>query len=47
VPETWEVCQFVDAEVFTAPRVARLSRHLPADKVAVVDRAVARIIAHE
>jgi hypothetical protein len=35
------------AEVYVARRVAKLSRHLPADKVHVVDTAVARVIAHE
>ena len=47
LPETWAVCLTGDAEVFIARRVAKLSRHLPADRVGVVDRAVARIIARE
>ena len=34
-------------EVFIARRVAWLSRHLPADRVGVLDTAIARIIAHE
>jgi hypothetical protein len=47
LPETWAVCVAGDAELFVARRVAKLSRHLPADRVGVVDRAVARIIAGE
>ena len=47
LPETWAVCEAGDAEIHIARRVAKLSRHLPADRVAVVDRAVARIIGHE
>ena len=47
LPETWAVCVAGEAEIFVARRVAKLSRHLPADRVGVVDRAVARIIAHE
>jgi hypothetical protein len=47
LPQTWEVCLAADADLYVARRVAKLSRHLPADRVGVVDRAVARIIAHE
>jgi antitoxin (DNA-binding transcriptional repressor) of toxin-antitoxin stability system len=47
LPRTWAVCESGDGEVSIARRVAKLSRHLPAERVAVVDRAVARIIAHE
>jgi hypothetical protein len=47
LPETWAVCREGGAEVSIARRVAKLSRHLPADRVGVVDRAVARIIATE
>ena len=47
LPQTWEVCESGEAELHIARRVAKLSRHLPADRVGVVDRAVARIIAHE
>ena len=47
LPETWEVCLSGGAEIHIARRVAKLSRHLPADRVAIVDRAVARIIARE
>ena len=36
-----------EAEVYVACRVAKLSRHLPAARVGVVDAAVARVIAHE
>jgi hypothetical protein len=45
--ETWAACVSGNAEVGVARRVAKLSRHLPADRVGLVDRAVARIIAHE
>jgi len=47
LPATWAVCQVGGAEVGIARRVAKLSRHVPADRVGVVDRAVARIISHE
>ena len=47
LPATWAVVRAGEAEVFIARRVARLSRHLPADRVGVVDAAVARIIARE
>jgi antitoxin (DNA-binding transcriptional repressor) of toxin-antitoxin stability system len=47
LPLTWTVCESGDAEIAIARRIAKLSRHLPADRVEVVDRAVARIIAHE
>ena len=47
LPLTWAVCRSGTAEVFIARRVAKLSRHLPADRVGVVDAAVARIIAAE
>jgi antitoxin (DNA-binding transcriptional repressor) of toxin-antitoxin stability system len=47
LPETWAVCKAGKAEVGVARRVAKLSRHLPADRVGLVDRAVARIIATE
>jgi hypothetical protein len=47
LPETWAVCAGGAAELYVARRVAKLSRHLPADGVGVVDRAIARIIAHE
>jgi hypothetical protein len=47
LPQTWALCVTGDADLYVARRVAKLSRHLPADRVAVVDRAVARIIATE
>ncbi|PKH37151.1 hypothetical protein SAMN05192575_10172 [Nocardioides alpinus] len=47
LPLTWAALLDGRAEVYVARRVARLTRHLPADKVGVVDAAVARIIAHE
>ena len=47
LPAIWEVCVAGDADVFVARRVAKLSRHLPADRVGIVDRAVARVIARE
>jgi hypothetical protein len=47
LPLTWAVCRSGEAEVYIARRVAKLSRGLPADRVGVVDRAVARIIARE
>lgn len=47
LPLVWRVVTSGEAEVFVARRVARLSRHLSADKVGVVDSAVARVIAHE
>ena len=47
LPHTWEVLLAGEAEVFVARRVAKLSRHLPVDRVGLVDSAIARIIAHE
>ncbi len=47
LPETWGACLRGDAEIQIARRVAKLSRHLPADRVGLVDRAVARIIGAE
>ncbi len=47
LPLTWAVCVDGGAELYVARRVAKLSRHLPADRVGVVDRAVAAIIAGE
>ena len=47
LPKIWAVCEAGGADLCVARRVAKLSRHLPADRVAVVDRAVARIIATE
>ena len=47
LPLTWEVCRAGRAEVYVARRVAKLSRRLPADRVWVVDQAVAAMIATE
>ena len=47
LPATWNVCTAGRAEIGVARKVARVSRHLPADRVGVVDAAVARIIASE
>jgi hypothetical protein len=47
LPETWALCVAGTAEIQIARRVAKLSRHLPADRVGVVDQAIARIIATE
>ncbi len=47
MPLTWAVCTAGDCEIYIARRAAKLSRHLPADKMWVVDQAVARMIAHE
>ncbi|WP_460712772.1 hypothetical protein [Nocardioides dilutus] len=47
MPETWKVLQAGEAEVHIARRVARISSHLPLAVMPVVDRSVARMIAHE
>jgi antitoxin (DNA-binding transcriptional repressor) of toxin-antitoxin stability system len=47
LPRTWERCTEAEADLHIARRVAKLSRHLPANRVQIVDRAVARIIGHE
>jgi hypothetical protein len=47
MPETWTVLQTGTAEVHIARRVARISAHLPLAVMPVVDRSVARMIAHE
>ncbi len=47
MPATWAVCETGGTEIYIARRIAKLSRHLPVGVIAVVDRAVARIIAHE
>jgi hypothetical protein len=46
LPQVWAVCVVGDADLSIARRVAKLSRHLPADRVGVVDRAIARVIGH-
>ena len=47
LPEMWARCLSGEVDVFIARRVAKLSRFLPADRVGVVDRAVARVIGRE
>jgi hypothetical protein len=47
LPQTWERWTSGEVDVFVARRVAKLSRHLPADRIGVVDRAVARMIGRE
>jgi len=47
MPETWQVLQTGEAEVHIARRVAKISSHLPLVVMPVVDRAIARMIAHE
>src|SRR3954470_15272489 len=47
LPSVWDRCRAGEAEIGVARRVAKLSRHLPADRVGLVDRAVARVIDHE
>lgn len=47
LPLTWVVVAAGECEAYVARRVARMSRHLPADRVGVVDRAVAAIIGTE
>lgn len=47
LPLTWSVTRRGDCEPWLARRVAKLSRHLPLDKVGVVDSAISRLIAHE
>ena len=47
LPRTWAVCESGEVDLYVARRVAKLSRHLPADRVGVVDRAVARVIGRE
>ncbi len=47
MPRTWKVLESGEAEVHIARRVAKMSAHLPLAVMPVVDKAVARIIAHE
>ncbi|NPC44013.1 hypothetical protein [Nocardioides sp. zg-1230] len=47
LPLTWAVCRRGECEVWVARRVAKLSRHLGADTVGLVDSAVSRMIATE
>ena len=47
LPKIWAVCETGGAESAHRPAGREAVRHLPADRVGVVDRAVARIIGHE
>lgn len=47
LPLIWAVCARGDCEVWVARRIAKLSRHLPLDKVGVVDSALSRMIGSE
>ncbi len=47
LPGLWRVCLAGDAEVWVARRVAKLSRHLPIERVGVVDAAISQVLAAE
>ncbi len=47
LPLTWAVCRRGECEVWVARRIAKLSRHLDADAVTLVDSAMSRMIATE
>lgn len=47
LPLIWAVCRRGEAEVWVARRIAKLSRHLPLDRVGLVDSALSRMIATE
>ncbi|KRE92197.1 hypothetical protein ASG76_17210 [Nocardioides sp. Soil774] len=47
LPLTWAVCRRGECEVWLARRVAKLSRHLGADRVGLVDSAISRMIVSE
>ena len=47
LPLTWAVCLRGECETWVARRIAKLSRHLSADKVGLVDSAMSRMIATE
>ena len=47
LPRVWARCRAGEAEIWVARRVAKLSRHLPLERVPVVDEAIARIIDRE
>ncbi len=47
MPETWAVCRAGNAEVWVARKIATRSRHIPLDRIWIVDQAVARTIATE
>ena len=44
LPKTWQIVQAGGCEVWVARKAAVLSRHLPFDKIVVVDTAVAKVI---
>jgi hypothetical protein len=47
LPLTWAVCRTGDAELWVARTIASRSRTVPADRMWIIDRAVARAIATE
>ncbi|NPD04223.1 hypothetical protein HN031_05935 [Nocardioides sp. zg-1308] len=47
LPLTWAVCRRGECEPWVARRIAKLSRHLGADRVGLVDSAMSRMIATE
>ena len=47
LPLTWAVCRRGECEVWVARRIAKLSRHLGAEAVGLVDAAMSRMIATE
>ena len=47
MPLTWAVCEAGDAEPWVACKIAKLSRHVPAERMWIVDQAVARMIGTE
>jgi antitoxin (DNA-binding transcriptional repressor) of toxin-antitoxin stability system len=47
LPRVWRHVEAGECEVWVARRVARMSRRLPADRVVVVDLAVATAVVHE
>jgi hypothetical protein len=47
LPLTWAVCRRGECEVWVARRIAKLSRHLSADTIGLVDLAMSRMIATE
>ncbi|PKH41277.1 hypothetical protein [Nocardioides alpinus] len=47
LPLTWAVCLRGECDVWIARRIAKLSRHLDADKVRLVDSAMSRMVATE
>ena len=47
LPLTWAVCRRGECELWVARRIAKLSRHLGADRVGLLDSAMSRMIATE